>query len=244
MIKRSQMKLAEGHTDTDQGMDDSTQNSNHPDWNNSKMRLTGGRYGNAMYGDENSGWVSNFMPSNLAAYQTEKNIPRWWPIFQKVNKHYLVKLCAFTSGTPLPNTELQSSLSMDHVFKHLWSLKIDDDRKRRILSFILIRNLLKLQSFFRSILKMRNDAAKKIQFTLRQQRQLKGEYAELEQKVDQLQYINSLKIIQVWIRGKLKMIKAKKSKVNPAVEQVLRDPERVQNSKMIQEILIPIVLKI
>ena len=28
------------------------------------------------------------------------------------------------------------------------------------------------------------------------------------------------------------------------MEQVLRDPERVQNSKMIQEILIPIVLKI
>ena len=32
--------------------------------------------------------------------------------------------------------------------------------------------------------------------------------------------------------------------MNPAVEQVLKDPERVQNSKMIQEILIPIVLKI
>jgi len=53
-----------------------------------------------------------------------------------------------------------------------------------------------------------------------------------------------LKIIQKWIRGKLKLIRAKRSKVNPAVEQVLRDPERVQNSKMIQEILIPIVLKI
>jgi hypothetical protein len=48
----------------------------------------------------------------------------------------------------------------------------------------------------------------------------------------------------MWIRGKLKLIRAKRSKVNPAVEQVLRDPERVQNSKMIQEILIPIVLKI
>ena len=53
-----------------------------------------------------------------------------------------------------------------------------------------------------------------------------------------------MKIIQMWIRGKLKLIRAKRSKVNPAVEQVLRDPERVQNSKMIQEILIPIVLKI
>ena len=46
------------------------------------------------------------------------------------------------------------------------------------------------------------------------------------------------------MRGHLKIIKAKRSKVNPAVEQVLKDPERVQNSKMIQEILIPIVLKI
>jgi len=42
----------------------------------------------------------------------------------------------------------------------------------------------------------------------------------------------------------MKTIKAKRSTVNPAVEQVLKDPERVQNSKMIQEILIPIVLKI
>jgi len=73
---------------------------------------------------------------------------------------------------------------------------------------------------------------------------LKNCNLELEQKVDQLQYMSSLRIIQVYIKGKLKLIRSKKSKVNPAVEQVLRDPERVQNSKMIQEILIPIVLKI
>lgn len=59
-----------------------------------------------------------------------------------------------------------------------------------------------------------------------------------------MKFRNSVKIIQKWIRGTLKLIKAKRSKVNPAVEQVLRDPERVQNSKMIQEILIPIVLRI
>jgi hypothetical protein len=59
-----------------------------------------------------------------------------------------------------------------------------------------------------------------------------------------MKFRNSVKIIQKWIKGTLKLIKAKRSKVNPAVEQVLRDPERVQNSKMIQEILIPIVLRI
>ncbi len=53
-----------------------------------------------------------------------------------------------------------------------------------------------------------------------------------------------MKKIQQWTKGTLKLIKSKRSRVNPAVEQVLRDPERVQNSKMIQEILIPIVLRI
>ena len=55
----------------------------------------------------------------------------------------------------------------------------------------------------------------------------------MEQKIDQLQYRCQLKKIQKWIRGTLKLIKSKRSKVNPAVEQVLRDPERVNNSKMI-----------
>ena len=108
----------------------------------------------------------------------------------------------------------------------------------------MMRNLLRLQSFGRAVVKMRNDAALRIQRTRRHQKALKNCNLELEQKVDQLQYMSSLRIIQVYIKGKLKLIRSKKSKVNPAVEQVLRDPERVQNSKMIQEILIPIVLKI
>jgi len=68
---------------------------------------------NGMQTGENSGWVSNFMTSNLAIYQSDvldemigKNRPRWWPLFCKINRSYLVKLRAFTSGTPLPNSEL------------------------------------------------------------------------------------------------------------------------------------------
>lgn len=80
---------------------------------------------------------------------------------------------------------------------------------------------------------MKNDAAGKIQRYRRRQKQEKHMNQELEQKVDQFQYLSSLRILQTFFRGKLKLIKAKKSKVNPAVEQVLRDPERVQNSKMI-----------
>ena len=43
-------------------------------------------------------------------------------------------------------------------------------------------------------------------------------YAEIEQKVDQMLFRNSVKIVQKWIKGKLKLIRAKRSKVNPAVE--------------------------
>mmetsp|Transcript_10040 Transcript_10040/g.15293 ORF Transcript_10040/g.15293 Transcript_10040/m.15293 type:complete len:97 (+) Transcript_10040:3563-3853(+) len=84
-------------------------------------------YGGSAQTGENSGWVSNFMNSNLAIYQTDvlndfmsKDRPRWWPYFQKFSRNYLVKLRGFTYGAPLPNSELQSSLSMDNVFKYLW----------------------------------------------------------------------------------------------------------------------------
>lgn len=91
---------------------------------------------------------------------------------------------------------------------------------------------------------MRTEAALKIQRTRRFFKIQRNKHLEMEQKIDQLQYRCQIKKIQNWTKGTLKLIKSKRSKVNPAVEQVLRDPERVMNSKMIQEILIPIVLRI
>lgn len=52
-------------------------------------------------------------------------------------------------------------------------------------------------------------------------------------KVEKRRVVNSVRTIQTWVRGHFKIVRAKRSKVNPAVEQVLKDPERVQNSKMI-----------
>lgn len=94
----------------------------------------------------------------------------------------------------------------------------DEEQKHSILQFILLRNLLRLQNLGKAVIKMKNDAALKIQRTRRRLRSQKSMNAELEQKIDQLNYQNSLKIIQGWIRGKLKLIRAKRSKVNPAVE--------------------------
>jgi len=72
--------------------------------------------------------------------------------------------------------------------------------------------------FFRAILKMRNVAAFKIQRRRLQYKKEVQKYAEIEQKVDQMKFRNSVKIIQKWIKGTLKLIRAKRSKVNPAVE--------------------------
>ena len=48
-----------------------------------------------------------------------------------------------------------------------------------MLTFIFMRNLIKLQNFGRSIIKMRNDAAFKIQRTRRYQKKLKDANLEL-----------------------------------------------------------------
>ena len=53
------------------------------------------------------------------------------------------------------------TLNHENVIKHFWQVK-DDERQKRVLTFVLIRNLLRIQNFFRSISKMRNDAALRI----------------------------------------------------------------------------------
>ena len=50
----------------------------------------------------------------------------------------------------------------------------------------MIRNIIKIQIFLRAILKMRNDAAFKIQRKRRMLKTINFQRAEIEQKVDQL----------------------------------------------------------
>ena len=147
------MKLAAsgGAADVEQSIggqeDNSTQNSNNPDlcWNNgtSKVRRTTSRGAFTQYMGsnngqiyENGGWVSP-LTSNLALYQADflneimgRNRPRWWFTYSRLSRNYIIKLKAFTFGHPLPNSELQGSLSMDNVFKHLWSIQLNDELQK------------------------------------------------------------------------------------------------------------------
>jgi hypothetical protein len=67
----------------------------------------------------------------------------------------------------------------------IMKMKVEDDYKRLILlNFVLLRNLIRIQNFGRSLLKMKNDAASKIQRTRRALKSQKYLNAELEQKVD------------------------------------------------------------
>jgi hypothetical protein len=68
---------------------------------------------------------------------------------------------------------------------------------------------------------------------VRRNKQRRTDHEELMVKVEKRRVVNSVRTIQTWVRGHFKIVRAKRSKVNPAVEQVLKDPERVQNSKMI-----------
>lgn len=176
-------------------------------------------------------------------FDLQNNRPKWFGHYLKYSRNFTYKVRMLTVNNILQLTELQSSLNMDFILKYFWQVK-DDYRQRKVLTFVLVRNLLKIQNFWRAIRRMRNEAAYKIQRTRKLLKIERNKLLEMEQKIDQLQYRCQIKKIQHWTKGTLKLVKSKRSKVNPAVEQVLRDPERVSNSKMIQEILIPIVHKI
>lgn len=74
---------------------------------------------------------------------------------------------------------------------------------------------------------MRSEAAIRIQIKMKQIKRQKITDLETNMIVDQVKFKSSVKIIQRWYRAISKTIKAKRSTVNPAVEQVLKDPERV-----------------
>lgn len=158
--------------------DHSTQNSNNLDWNSKARRTTSGgasfTYNASTSGqpNDNGAWVTQ-PPSIFAVYQADlqefSDKPRWFGHYHKENRLLVRKLKAFQWGSPIAVSELQSSLSMKNVHDQLHQVQ-DEDRKHSLLQFILLRNLLRLQSLGRAVIKMRNDAALKIQRTRRQLR--------------------------------------------------------------------------
>jgi len=79
----------------------------------------------------------------------------------KLFKNINYKIRRHTYLRTLQIYDLQKYLSVENVIKHFWQVK-DDERQKRVLTFVLIRNLIRIQNFFRAISKMRNEAALKI----------------------------------------------------------------------------------
>lgn len=105
-------------------------------------------------------------------FDMQNNRPRWYGHFIKYSRNFTFKLRVYTLGKSLTLTELQGVMSMDNVLKHFWQVQ-DDMRQRKVLSFILMRSLLRLQYFFKAIKRMRTEAAFKIQRTRRTQKMIK-----------------------------------------------------------------------
>jgi hypothetical protein len=167
--------------------DHSTANSNNLDQNCKKRRTTSG--GASFYRGSNCGQVDDggcFEPTPWQIYQSDlcgmEEKPKWYPMYFKQNRSLMPKVRAF-GYDPIPIANIQGSVNMNLIMK----LSVPDDRKKlELLSFVLLRNLIRLQNFTRAVLKMKHDAASKIQRTRRSMRYQKLQNAELEQKVDQL----------------------------------------------------------
>ena len=84
--------------------------------------------------------------------------PRWLLHYFRQRKYYMMKLKSFTFGRLTDIKTLEASLSKDNVLTHFGSMP-EDKWKIKVLNFVLIRNILKLQFFFRSLIQMRTDAA-------------------------------------------------------------------------------------
>jgi len=91
----------------------------------------------------------------------QNNRPKWFGHYLKFSRNFTYKIKSLTQDNILQLTELQSSMNMDFILKYFWQIQ-DDMRQRKVLTFVLIRNLLKIQNFWRAIKRMRNEAALKI----------------------------------------------------------------------------------
>ena len=96
----------------------------------SKARRTtsGGGFthmGNGVMPIDNGDWISP-PPSIFAMYQADlydmNHKPKWYGHYAKLNRCFIIKLKAFSRGIPISVSQLQSSLSMDHVYKYFYHI--------------------------------------------------------------------------------------------------------------------------
>lgn len=144
-------------------------------------------------------------------------VPRWFGHFEKQYVYFPLKLRSFTYGCTIPIKEVERIMNREYLLQNFWPIQ-DEEKKKKVLTFVVIRNIVKMQIFVRAILKMRSDAATRIKRKIKFAQDQRELYLNKNQILDQLRYKSCIRIIQRWFRGKMKTIKAKRSTVNPAVE--------------------------
>ncbi len=76
-------------------------------------------------------------------FDMQHNRPKWYGFYVKLSRNYMFKLRVCMKTRILELTELQSTLNMGLIMNHFWQIQ-DDMRQRKILTFVLMRNLLRI----------------------------------------------------------------------------------------------------
>lgn len=88
-------------------------------------------------------------------------MPKWYPHYEKQFNFFPLKLRSFTYGKPLELKEIQAVMNTDYLLHNFWCIE-EDELKQKVLTFVIIKNVIKIQIFLRAILRMRNEAATRI----------------------------------------------------------------------------------
>jgi hypothetical protein len=161
--------------------EDSTQISNNID-----RSLNGHRYeGQGVYSDNQN------IPCSP---QMSVRVPKWFVHFEKQYVFFPLKLRSFTYGIQIPLKEVERIMNREYLLQNFWSIQ-DEERKKKVLTFVVIRNIVKLQIFVRAILKMRSDAATRIKRKIRFAQEQRELYLNKNQILDQLRYKSCIRII-------------------------------------------------
>ena len=87
--------------------------------------------------------------------------PKWLIHYETQNMYFPLKLRSFTFGKILEMHEIYRILNNDYI-KHNFDGVADQRDKARVCTFVIIRQSIKLQIFFRALQKMRSESALKI----------------------------------------------------------------------------------
>ena len=81
----------------------------------------------------------------------------------RMTQNRMDKLLAHLEKDPLSLPLIQGLVNLSNVISVYWHLKDEDeDRARKVYTFVIMRNLIKIQNFAKSVIKMRHEASQRI----------------------------------------------------------------------------------